>query len=112
MAERVNRARDETNRLKAEIERSRVERAMANIVDGAAGDEGKSSEDPEGVELSLRKHMDDQKSEYKLAFQVKTKGNEWLSPRIAACCDACLVDVPLEVALCPYTSHTWLYNSR
>ncbi|RYG54350.1 hypothetical protein EON66_07255 [archaeon] len=32
----VNAARDETNRLKAEIEQRRVERAMANIVDGGA----------------------------------------------------------------------------
>jgi kinesin family protein 6/9 len=67
-AERVNRAREETNRLKSEIERRRVEKAMASIVEGTA--DGKL-EDDEGVEAGLKAAMDTQKAEYKSAFQVR-----------------------------------------
>jgi len=83
LAERVNQARAETNRLKAEIERKRVERAMAHIVDGkTASDEadgaaaagsgsasfaGDSKEEAD-AEAELKSGMDVQKDEYKRSF--------------------------------------------
>lgn len=74
LAERVNRAREETNRLKTEIERRRVERAMASIVEGKTGDEAAdggagAGAGADAVEEDLKLSMDAQKTEYKAAFQ-------------------------------------------
>jgi hypothetical protein len=78
LAERVNRAREETNRLKTEIERRRVERAMASIVEGKTGDEAAdgvgagavgAGGGADAVEEDLKLSMDAQKTEYKAAFQ-------------------------------------------
>lgn len=72
LAETVNKCRDETNRLKGEIEKRRVERAMATIVEGgdgaaAASSATASADDP--TELALRSSMDAQKAAYKTSFQ-------------------------------------------
>jgi hypothetical protein len=75
-AERVNEARAQTNRLKGEIERRRVERAMATIVSSSR--DGDSSVDaaealanagPDKEEETLKEEMDAFKSEYKASFQ-------------------------------------------
>ena len=82
-AELVNSARSETNRLKAEIERGRVETAMSNLVTSAnINSDGKSIDTSDTSSLTsissslsfadeprLRAELDHHKTVYKEAFQ-------------------------------------------
>ena len=84
-AELVNSARSETNRLKAEIERGRVETAMSNLVTSAySNSDGKSIDTTDTSSLTsissssslsfadeprLRAELDHHKAVYKEAFQ-------------------------------------------
>lgn len=75
MAEKVNIARNETNRLKTEIERKRVEMAMVSITEGKQNDDSiqeidnDSSSSSNQEEVKLRNELDFHKSSYKVSFQ-------------------------------------------
>ncbi len=67
-AERVNSARNETNRLKGEIERVRVEAAMSSITaEGKGAEEGGAAASTS--EADLRADLDHYKAVYKDSFQ-------------------------------------------